>query len=172
MKKFAMIMLAAVLMLSVAVAQPQYSEPVIEDGVYKLTEDGNYVVGSNGSIPAGLYQVSAEGFNARVYLPDSTVISSTGIVLLEPVDSVSFTVDPGTYTAGADFPAGSYSIESAGGLGCSVEIHDADGGLLLAEYLTNNEGERVGKIDIPDGASMEIGSGAAHFAPASGITFD
>lgn len=147
-----------------------------EDGSIDF-EPGTFIVEEGGpvpgSIPPGLYAVESDGFNGTVFLQANAVFTiKEGFAKLRPVYDVSFTADSGEYVVGVDFPSGNYSIDPpADGL-CVVVIRDAEGTHIRSESLSSSKGDRIGKIALQDGYTVQITSGAAHFGTANGITFE
>lgn len=159
---------------TVASADLKYNEArVDENGNLWLEVGGMYEVGTNCSIPSGMYFVTSQGFGGKVFIPGDNVIFNEGTTLLQPVtETQSFRAESGTYVAGIDFPAGTYSIRSAGDSTSSIIVHDTAGGLIENAFLWEKKGKRVGKCEILEGYTISVGSGGCYFSAPGGITFE
>lgn len=167
------------------------NSPTLINGSYYLDTAGNYMVGDadghfitgDDCIPAGEYQlVIVDCMVAEVSLSPGTMLTTSGanLISLTPIEgegnpavqSSGFTAEAGTYTAGVDFPAGTYSIEALEGSSASVAIYGTDGRLVQSEMLWHEKGRRIGRIEILDGYTVEVGGGGCRFGEPGGITFD
>lgn len=79
------------------------------------------------------------------------------------------TVPSGTWTVGRDIPAGEYSI-SATKTGGYLRIRDERGSLLISNGIRNEE-DRIGKVALKEGYTVEIERGSLIFAPAISLGF-
>lgn len=79
------------------------------------------------------------------------------------------TVPSGTWTVGRDIPAGEYSI-SATKTGGYLRIRDERGSLLISNGIREAE-DRIGKVALKEGYTVEIERGSLIFAPAISLGF-
>lgn len=79
------------------------------------------------------------------------------------------TVPGGTWTVGKDIPAGEYSI-SATKTGGYLRIRDERGSLLQGCGIREAE-DRIGKVELKEGYTVEIERGSLIFAPAISLGF-
>lgn len=79
------------------------------------------------------------------------------------------TVPSGTWTVGRDIPAGEYSI-SATKTGGYLRIRDERGSLLISNGIRDAE-DRIGKVELKEGYTVEIERGSLIFAPAISLGF-
>lgn len=79
------------------------------------------------------------------------------------------TVPSGTWTVGKDIPAGEYSI-SATKTGGYLRIRDERGSLLQGCGIREAE-DRIGKVELKEGYTVEIERGSLIFAPAISLGF-
>lgn len=126
--------------------------------------------------PSGWYSLSgADGLEiSRFYLPEGVSVSLPDSVSLSPLEeSVSFTVQPGIYTVGVDFPAGVYSVRSAEGFNLiNIWIYDAKGNTLFSDGFWGDDGEFLGQFEFCDGYSVKLEDHPAYFSAPSGVVFD
>lgn len=89
----------------------------------------------------------------------------------------SFTLSPGKYIAGIDFPAGSYSAEFAGSTHYTtahLSIYVGQGA-LEKKVFSENVGvaeTKIGKVEMLEGYTIVIDYGAIHFDDPVGAVFD
>lgn len=125
--------------------------------------------------PAGWYSLSGDGVELSLfYLPEGSSVSVPDSMTLSPVeDAVSFTVAPGIYTVGVDFPAGVYSVHCADGESLfNIKVNDEKGFYVFNDGFWSNKGEYLGKIELLDGYSVSIDQGKAYFSAPAGVVFD
>lgn len=79
------------------------------------------------------------------------------------------TVPSGTWAVGKDIPAGEYSI-SATKTGGYLRIRDELGSLLQGCGIREAE-DRIGKVELKEGYTVEIERGSLIFAPAISLGF-
>ena len=79
------------------------------------------------------------------------------------------TVPSGTWTVGKDIPAGEYSI-SATKTGGYLRIRDERGKLLQGCGI-REAADRIGKVELKEGYTVEIERGSLIFAPAISLGF-
>ena len=79
------------------------------------------------------------------------------------------TVPSGTWAVGKDIPAGEYSI-AATKTGGYLRIRDEKGKLLQGCGIREEE-DRIGKVELKAGYTVEIERGSLIFAPAISLGF-
>ena len=150
----------------------KYSDPkVLEKGTIGL-EEGMYIAGPGTGIPSGVYMVMSEGFNGKVLIPGESSITSKGYTLLIPHKAPKFRAEGGTYVAGVDFPAGTYSIHAPDDLVSAIAIYDTSGRFVNRFLLNEKTGQRIGRWIIPEGYMIEVESAGCYFSAPGGITFE
>lgn len=79
-------------------------------------------------------------------------------------------VPPGIYVVGEDIPAGTYTITThATSWFCSLNVSNKSGKKVF--YGSFNNGEKIGKLVLEDGFTVEIEYEAAVFSPYQGLGF-
>ena len=126
--------------------------------------------------PSGWYSLSAgdDVVVSMFFLPEGGSVSLPDSLTLSPLEgTVSFSVHPGIYTVGVDFPAGIYSVRCADGESLfNIEVEDEDGHRVFSDGFWSDKGEYLGKIELLDGYSVSIDQGVAYFSAPSGVVFD
>lgn len=164
-----------------------YVSPNLVQGTFCLEEPGVYVV-SDDCIPSGVYELTTDGFEGKVYLATGNLltVSKASSVSLRPVidlDAVGFnqfTAYEGSYTVGVDFPAGKYVLKSVDSISfvylyeysMNPVFGDPDWSFPESEVLTIKRDENGLFCDLKDGNWLKI-SGSVKFIPtANGILFE
>jgi hypothetical protein len=87
----------------------------------------------------------------------------------------SFTVPPGTYEAGVDFPAGTYSIELKSGSDflATIVFADTEKGLESSFNLDMiMDDSPLGKKNLSKGQFVRVSGSSLRFKTYTGIQFD
>ena len=80
------------------------------------------------------------------------------------------TVPGGTWSVGSDIPAGAYCI-SAGKKGGYVTIKRPGELFSIVSQGVRNETNKIGRIELREGDTVEIENGSVVFSPAIGLGF-
>lgn len=86
-------------------------------------------------------------------------------------EKASFFVPIGRYTIGEDIPSGTYTLRYKGGVSASVVVYSREGKTLKFHMLSSGSGNTVGKMELLEGQSIEIGGGGLEFSPYRGLSF-
>ncbi len=79
-------------------------------------------------------------------------------------------VPPGIYIVGEDIPEGTYTITTyASSWFCSLNVSDRSGKRVF--YGSFNDGEKIGKLVLENGYTVEIEYENAVFSPYQGLGF-
>ena len=123
--------------------------------------------------PSGWYSLKdSSGNSMMVYVPGTGAeIELPTEVSMIPYDGVpSFSILPGEYTVGIDFPAGIYSAKSNTDGTSDVSIFDKDGKYVYGAVV--GQDIFIGKYEFKFGQTVRIKYSSAYFSAPSGIIFD
>ena len=79
-------------------------------------------------------------------------------------------VPAGQWIVGVDIPAGEYSISVADKKGAYLTVKDARGRLVINSGI-RGESQKVGKVLLQDGFTVDIDGGVLHFGPPVSLSF-
>ena len=170
MKKFLFLVLVILFLASTAIAEYDSDSIVIE------LQPGWYQIVVPGALSGIVFHVED-----RMLITKYEPAENGSPEIIEAADEKAsvkhFTLIPGFYIAGEDFPSGVYSIRA--GVGTSlvnIWVYNEKNSLIFTDGFWGSEKNMgdsfLGKIELLDGYTIKISNGDAFFSDPVGPIFD